>query len=50
MKTLRLIALLALAVLAACSNSITAPVQTADGAALQENGTGFLGGGTRAAP
>jgi curli biogenesis system outer membrane secretion channel CsgG len=48
MKTFRLIALLALAALAACAEPITAPVQEADASSLQENGTGFLGGGTRA--
>lgn len=56
MKTFRLIALLALAALAACAEPITAPVPATDAQslqeeqALQENGTGFLGGGTRSTP
>lgn len=48
MKTFRLFALLTLAALAACSDPITAPTIQADAQALREDGTGFLGGGTRA--
>lgn len=49
MKTFRLIALLALAALAACSDSITAPTTAADANAnaLMETGQGQMGGGTR---
>ena len=51
MKTFRLIALLALAALAAlaaCAEPITAPTIVAtDGPAMQDNGQGQLGGGTR---
>lgn len=48
MKTFRLIALLAVAALAACADPITAPVDPAQTA--MQDGTGFLGGGTRADP
>ncbi len=47
MKTLRFIALLALATLAACADPVTAPATAADSQAAQNTGTGFLGGGTR---
>lgn len=48
MKTFRLIALLALAALAACAEPITAPpVSATDGPAMQDNGQGQMGGGTR---
>ena len=48
MKTFRLIALLALAALAACADPITAPaISAADEAAMQDNGQGQMGGGTR---
>jgi len=47
MKTFRLIALLAIAGLAACADPVTAPTLHADGAGVSEDGTGFLGGGTR---
>lgn len=50
MKTFRLIALLTLAALAACAGPITAPVEAEGANALQETGTGFLGGGTRSTP
>jgi hypothetical protein len=47
MKTFRIIALLALTTLAACAQSATAPETSAQTAPQSENGTGFLGGGTR---
>lgn len=47
MKTFRLIALLALAALAACADPITAPRTTAEADVQTQDGTGFLGGGTR---
>lgn len=50
MKTLRLIALLAMAALAACADPITAPVDPAETEVGVQDGTGFLGGGTRADP
>lgn len=52
MKTYRLIALLALAALAACADPVTAPVVEADARSAQaaQEGTGFLGGGTRSEP
>lgn len=46
MKTFRLIALLALAALAACSNP-AASVTAADADARTNTGQGFLGGGTK---
>jgi hypothetical protein len=55
MKMFRLIPLLtltALAALAACADPVTAPVVQADAqsAAASQEGTGFLGGGTRYEP
>ena len=51
MKTFRLIPLLSLAAaLVACADPVTGPVQMEETHALQETGTGFLGGGTRATP
>jgi uncharacterized lipoprotein YajG len=50
MKTFRLIALLALAALAACAEPITAPATTDQVEAQSQDGTGFLGGGTRSEP
>jgi curli biogenesis system outer membrane secretion channel CsgG len=47
MKTFRMIALLALAALAACADPVTAPATADRAEALKEEGTGFLGGGTR---
>lgn len=47
MKTLRLIALLALAVAAACADPVTAPVTADDAGARMSSGQGFMGGGTR---
>lgn len=47
MKTFRLIALLSLAALAACSDSITAPAISAEIGARLETGQGYMGGGTR---
>jgi curli biogenesis system outer membrane secretion channel CsgG len=49
MKTLRFIALLALAALAACADPITAPATAAaaDSQAALSTGQGQLGGGTR---
>ncbi len=47
MKTFRMIALLALAALAACADPITAPATPENAEAQMEEGTGFLGGGTR---
>ena len=48
MKTLRITATLLVALAAAaCTGSPTGPTLHATGAALQSDGTGFLGGGTR---
>ena len=47
MKTFRLIALAALAVLAACAEPITAPAAADDAGATLSTGQGFMGGGTR---
>lgn len=47
MKTSRLLALLALAVLAACADPITAPAATPEAEAQTSTGQGLLGGGTR---
>lgn len=47
MKTFRIIALLSLAALAACANSVTAPETDARMATQLETGQGQLGGGTK---
>lgn len=47
MKTFRIIALLSLAALAACTSSVTAPETNAQTAAQLETGQGQLGGGTK---
>lgn len=47
MKTFRLIALLSLAALAACADTVTAPTTSAQTAAQLETGQGQLGGGTK---
>lgn len=51
MKTFRLIPLLALAALAACADSVTAPVSepatAVEADAVVNTGQGFMGGGTK---
>lgn len=45
--TIRLLALLSVAALAACAEPVTAPTISAEADAQMSSGQGFMGGGTR---